>query len=62
MGPVADVRQLGFNRPDGLPAKTLKPCRSSLHSSQAASAYQFNVHRRLNDALKDFALRAACAT
>lgn len=61
MVPVADVPQLGKNGIDGLPAKTLKSCRSSLRDSYAPSAYYFKGHRRPGEALKDFALRAACA-
>lgn len=33
--PVADVRQQGIKRADGLPAKTLEPCRSSLRCERA---------------------------
>ena len=61
MGPVADVKPHGGNGCDGLPAKTLNTYRSSLRSARAASTNYFNIHHRLGDALKDFALRAACA-
>lgn len=38
--------QLGFNQVAGLPAKTLKSCRSSLRNAQATSALDFNIHHR----------------
>lgn len=38
MVPVADVHQLGPNEADGLPAKTLEACRSSLRDAQAPDA------------------------
>jgi hypothetical protein len=59
-GPMADVHQLGLNLANGLPAKTLKTCRSSLRNAQAASTYHFKIHRRPGDALKDFAFGRLC--
>jgi hypothetical protein len=44
--PVADVHQLGLKLVNGLPAKTLESCRSSLRSAQAASSNYFNVRHR----------------
>ena len=48
-------------RPTGLPAKTLKACRSSLRCLPTPGAFKPEPNSRPHPAFKDFALRAACA-